>query len=190
MFDALPTGPVDLILEVLTPHDGGWRLESNRLPSDWVDPVPINFLAVAPGTAFQFALAPVDGRNGEMVEEAFGHLREALDWLGAGAKTASGFGRFRTSDEMKKDQLALKARESERANAAQKREQEQKVEAKRMEQEAKAAWRPKVGEFVDYLGDRYVVSELVSETDFHATLPDGRGRVLTDTSECRPWPAP
>lgn len=98
LLDALPVRDVVLVVEVLTPHDAGWRLpkefDEKKVPADWVSPKPIPFLAVAPGQVLQFAVAPRPGAAAGDIDLAFDHLREALDWLGAGAKTASGFGRF------------------------------------------------------------------------------------------------
>ena len=98
VFDALPVQPVGLACEVMTPHDGGWRIQEgvSATPSDWVSPNPIPFLVVLPGAQFSFAFAPrrgvkaVDGDR-DRVES---WLRDALDCLGAGGKTAIGFGRF------------------------------------------------------------------------------------------------
>ncbi len=103
VFDALPIGQLTLMAEVLTPHDGGWRNSTdteNKAPSDWISPVPIPFLAVAPGAVFQFSIAPRPGSKtaDKDVSAAMVWLGEALDWLGAGAKTSSGFGRFEKSE--------------------------------------------------------------------------------------------
>lgn len=96
-FDALPTQPVPLIAEILTAHDDGWRLsgQEDKTPADWVSPNPIPFLAAGEDTRLRFAVAPRDGRDeaGD-VPRLLDHLREALDRIGAGAKTAIGFGRF------------------------------------------------------------------------------------------------
>lgn len=103
-FDALPLAPVRLGCEVMTPHDGGWRISQGTAvtPSDWVSPNPIPFLVVSPGARFTFAFAPCrrvreDGGRDEKDDgradiEAW--LRDALDCLGVGGKTATGFGRF------------------------------------------------------------------------------------------------
>lgn len=100
-FDALPLEPVKLTAEVMTPHDGGWRVpeELSVTPSDWVSPNPIPFLAVKPGARFQFAFAPRSRRleseqKKSDAEQLLQWLKDALDYLGAGAKTAVGFGRF------------------------------------------------------------------------------------------------
>ena len=92
-FDAIPTAPVHLEADIMTPHFADWTPDDP--PGDWRSPTPIPFLTTAAGTPFLFAIAP--GRNGvsdgdlQMVE---GWLSSALDWNGAGAKTAVGYGRF------------------------------------------------------------------------------------------------
>jgi CRISPR-associated protein Cmr6 len=107
VFDALPVEPVRLACEVMTPHDGGWRIRTDgrTTPSDWVSPNPIPFLVVAQPARFSFAFAP---RRGAEIPEGRGReswvresretverwLRDALDCIGIGGKTAVGFGRF------------------------------------------------------------------------------------------------
>ncbi|NTV29494.1 MAG: type III-B CRISPR module RAMP protein Cmr6 [Candidatus Omnitrophica bacterium] len=74
-------------------------------PGDWENPNPVYFLAVAPGTEFDFPLslrpaaALKNTRTGEESSEALPEL--AAQWLlgalvhrGAGAKTNVGYGRF------------------------------------------------------------------------------------------------
>lgn len=99
-FDALPTQPVRLEAEVMTPHYGPYYQDeaAKTPPADWHDPVPIPFLAVAAAQPFIFAFAP--RRRHEAQDSAdcaavAGWLKEALAWLGAGAKTSVGYGRFR-----------------------------------------------------------------------------------------------
>ena len=100
VFDALPTGPVELMAEVITPHDGGWRIKDGVTPADWLSPNPIPFLAVAPGAEFQFALAPRPAADAGDLATAYAYLEQALEWIGAGAKTAVGFGRFMTPEAL------------------------------------------------------------------------------------------
>jgi CRISPR-associated protein Cmr6 len=98
-FDALPeadgaeSGTL-LEFDVMTPHYSPWYQGGNA-PGDWHSPNPIKFLTVPGGSRFHFALAM---RRGEGTEKdrnlACCWLKEALDWLGAGAKTAAGYGRF------------------------------------------------------------------------------------------------
>lgn len=125
VFDALPTARVTLMSEVLTPHDGGWRQGKAPAPSDWHSPVPIPFLVVKPGAQFRFAVAPRPGaRAGHEDATLFmGWLKEALDWIGAGAKTAVGFGRFLQKDAFDQQQEEMKARQKE--------EEQQRAEAEK-----------------------------------------------------------
>ena len=101
--DALPTCPVELYVDILTPHLGEWLITDDPIrhrPGDWVEPNPIPFLAIAPGQTFVFPLLPEccaarsrDERDADiaMIEAC---LAEALRWAGAGAKTALAYGRF------------------------------------------------------------------------------------------------
>ncbi len=104
VFDALPIKPVWLEIEVMTPHYGTYyqskenadQSNSGRQdnpPADWHSPIPIPFLTVASNQSFIFGLAPRGGADIDM-DLAFGWLDEALSTLGAGAKTAAGYGCF------------------------------------------------------------------------------------------------
>jgi CRISPR-associated protein Cmr6 len=124
--DALPTAPVQLKADVMTPHYGDYY-QGKSPPADWLSPNPIPFLTVAPGASFQFALAPKTPADHADVATALDWLTQALAWLGAGAKTAVGYGRF------ERDTKAEAARVTER------REEAQREEATRQQAEAKAA---------------------------------------------------
>lgn len=108
VFDAVPTKPVQLEADVMTPHYGPYY-QGNEAPGDWHSPIPIPFLAVAREQSVQFAFAPRNpantgkDANGDPItkDTIAGWLRSALHWLGAGAKTNSGFGVFRDIDEAK-----------------------------------------------------------------------------------------
>lgn len=93
IFDAIPFGPMKLEVDVMTPHYAEYYA-SGDVPGDWLSPVPIPFLAVAAGTAFQFGIAPRKSEGKEYLECVAEWLKNALQWLGAGAKTAVGYGRF------------------------------------------------------------------------------------------------
>lgn len=106
-FDALPVAPVQLAADVMTPHLGKWYEqggelgslnEAERIPADWHDPVPVPFLVVK-SACMQFGIAPRPGQSGEGLDEVMQALEQALAWLGAGAKTAVGYGRFVPADE-------------------------------------------------------------------------------------------
>jgi CRISPR-associated protein Cmr6 len=93
--DAIPAGrPVTVVVDVLTPHvkpyyDAAAKDSSGPMvaPAEYHNPVPVNFLAVS--GAFAVAL---HGRNRADVEMAAEWLRKAGDELGAGGKTAAGYG--------------------------------------------------------------------------------------------------
>ncbi len=124
VFDALPVEPVKLALEITTPHYQPWYQAdrpSERPPADWYDPIPIPFLVLRPGARFVFAVAPRrpgQDQDREDAKKVAGWLPEALAWLGAGAKTALGFGRFEQAGERQKRDAALQA---EANNAAARR---------------------------------------------------------------------
>jgi CRISPR-associated protein Cmr6 len=68
-------------------------------PADWHKPSPIKFLAVAPGAEFLTGIAarqpyPVGHDPEDDIALVKTWLCEGLEWLGAGAKTAKGYGRF------------------------------------------------------------------------------------------------
>lgn len=95
-FDALPCGKVKLVADVMTPHYAEYYQEGD-VPGDWLSPVPIPFLTVAQGAEFLICLAPRSNKNEQHrkdCQSVLEHLSEALEHLGAGAKTAVGYGRF------------------------------------------------------------------------------------------------
>ncbi|QDT31143.1 type III-B CRISPR module RAMP protein Cmr6 [Thalassoglobus polymorphus] len=93
IYDALPTQPVQLEADVMTPHYSSYY-QGDGAPGDWISPVPIPFLVVAAGTPFQFSFAPRTPAAKEYLPIVEDWLKEALQWLGAGAKTSAGYGRF------------------------------------------------------------------------------------------------
>ncbi|MDF2369297.1 MAG: type III-B CRISPR module RAMP protein Cmr6 [Rhizobiaceae bacterium] len=201
VFDALPLEPVELVTEILTPHDGGWRLKgpvSERdqpllTPGDWHDPVPVSYLAVEQGASFRFALGATrnaqDGTDENPSDVARGYqlLGEALEWIGLGAKTAIGMGRFRTPDAMASE--AAEAKRTAREEAArQAEEEERRVEAERIAVEmAKDRWIPAIGQKILYsagdVSEERVISVIFENGDFEATWPDGTEPVVTDKDE-------
>lgn len=119
--------------DITTPHGRG-------------NPIPNPFLAVAPGTtwAFTFVANPLgETRAEELLNQTETWLKEALDQMGIGAKTAAGYGRFSSltpaeAEDIRKRETDLKAKtdeaEKQRQKAiAQKREADEqaKVDAAR-----------------------------------------------------------
>lgn len=121
-FDAIPTAPVRLTCDITTPHMGSWYTDGQQIsednfathaPADWHSPVPIYFLAVKDISLFTMIaprasnckIAKADAKKAMM------ELEKALEWLGAGAKTALGYGRF-TVDRKAQHAQETKARET------------------------------------------------------------------------------
>lgn len=90
----LPTRPVRLQADLVNPHHGPYQ-RGDEWPADWQDPVPSFFLAVAPRALWQLSIVPGTGAREGDVERAAAWLSQAADWIGFGAKTAVGYGRFR-----------------------------------------------------------------------------------------------
>jgi len=102
--DALPTRPPRLELDVMTPHYGGYYM-GDEPPADYLSPNPVVFLTVAAGQAFRFYLLPRERKNENndgWLERGARLLKEALETVGAGAKTSAGYGSFAVK-EPKKD---------------------------------------------------------------------------------------
>lgn len=91
--DALPLEPVELGIDVMTPHYAGWTPANP--PGDWMSPTPIPFLVVKRCARFLFCMVPQDeSLSAGDLHTLKDHLIEALQWMGVGAKTATGYGRF------------------------------------------------------------------------------------------------
>lgn len=98
-FDGLTRTAPELKLDIMNPHYPRYY-RGEGPPSDDQNPVPVNFLTVAPGSEFVFAV----GWRGRWDDEARKRRQQAEDWLrqgllklGAGAKTSAGYGYFVTA---------------------------------------------------------------------------------------------
>jgi len=89
-FDAIPADPnrLNLDRDVMNPHYSEYYT-GRSAPADYLNPTPVSFLAIAPGSLFLFAVAAPEAAL----------ARQARDWLetglrewGIGAKTAAGYG--------------------------------------------------------------------------------------------------
>ncbi len=93
-------GPPRLIKDIVNNHHPKYYREKGaEPPGDWENPVPVYFLAVAPGQEFEFALSLRQTNNQD--DKATDLLKLATEWLigalthtGAGAKTNTGYGQF------------------------------------------------------------------------------------------------
>lgn len=97
--DLIPIKPVSLSGSVLTPHYtnyyNGYGLVS---PGDWESPNPIPFLTVSENNEFLLGILPRRKSNNDDKKDCFKVLKwitEALETIGIGAKTSSGYGRFK-----------------------------------------------------------------------------------------------
>ena len=133
--DALPVAPCALVPEVMTPHMGKWYEKGGKTPTakdtqpgDWHSPVPVGYLT-ARNLHLQFAVMPRPGVAAEALELVWQALDYALQWLGAGAKTAQGFG-VMESDAGRQRRLA------EAMQRAEAMKQQQEAEKERMKAEA------------------------------------------------------
>lgn len=85
-----------LVVEIMTPHFGKYY-QGSETPHDSGQPVPVSFLAVPAGSAFDFHVVcqpsrlPVHLQNQWhcLLNQAFEH---AFEWVGFGAKTSVGYG--------------------------------------------------------------------------------------------------
>lgn len=102
--DALPVETIRLKADIMTPHYSPYYQndKANTPPADWYDPNPIPFLVVEKRCVFQFGVLPRQFTKQalEDCEQVHTWLKEALEWTGAGAKTAVGYGRFELVDAL------------------------------------------------------------------------------------------
>jgi len=97
VFDAYPTRVPRLDRDVVNVHYREYYESGGRTPpADYLSPEPVTFLTVGPGTEFSFAIAPRPGArvDDSKLSRAETLLKDALETLGIGAKTAVGYGRF------------------------------------------------------------------------------------------------
>lgn len=118
-YDALPVSEVALKVEVMTPHMGKWYAEGSNAknydqqPGDWHTPIPISYLT-ATNISLMFAIQPRGKEFAEKLGQVFEALAHGLEFVGAGAKTAIGFGSF-TRDENKDKSLQVEAEKWQQA---------------------------------------------------------------------------
>ncbi|NMB41346.1 MAG: type III-B CRISPR module RAMP protein Cmr6 [Firmicutes bacterium] len=114
-FDALPYGKINLAVDIMTPHYGSYYAEGG-CPGDWSNPTPIPFLTVDEQQRFIFFVAPGKEKAKKDCTKALKWLDEALTTIGAGAKTATGYGCFKAAEDLTKvhkNELKAKIKEEE-----------------------------------------------------------------------------
>ena len=132
-FDALPVKEVHLVTDIMTPHYGKWYSEGGKIenvanepkkvPADWHAPVPIPFLVVDKATSYLFSIAPRNAQVTVDINEVMDCLILALEWLGAGAKTATGYGQMpfdqKIHDNLEKELQQIKITKAEELHTLQ-----------------------------------------------------------------------
>ena len=109
-FDAIPFKPVRLTSDIITPHMDKWYADGGEIesvdeepeavPADWHSPKPIYFLAAKePVFLFSFAVRNELFSDEIDLDVVAKCLEDALEWLGAGAKTSVGYGQFYRDDK-------------------------------------------------------------------------------------------
>lgn len=98
-YDAVPTASPTFAVDIMNVHYPDYYRDSEggSPPSDDQNPQPVSFLTVEKGTTFQFAVGPrhpEDSDDQNAAGEARSWLETALETIGAGAKTAAGYGIF------------------------------------------------------------------------------------------------
>lgn len=126
-FDAIPVSPCVMKLEIMAPHMGKWYekggkdpLAQDTQPGDWHSPVPVKYL-VANKISLQFSIAPRTATMATEMDDVWQALAYGLNHLGAGAKTAIGFGIFHPDEKQEKhlqEELEqLQRKQDEKAHA-------------------------------------------------------------------------
>lgn len=94
-FDALPVNKATLKADIMTPHYPEYYDDKGKTPpADNQNPIPITFLSIGTGAIFQFAFKARKNANKDDITTVKKWLDLALKNLGAGAKTAVGYGRM------------------------------------------------------------------------------------------------
>jgi hypothetical protein len=93
ILDGIPGGDVRLDVDVLTAHHP--HFPTGGLPDGLADPIPVELLGVAAGT-FSAAVVPTsDETSDEDIDAAAEAIKWAVEQLGFGARTSTGYGAAR-----------------------------------------------------------------------------------------------
>lgn len=113
--DAIPTKPVQLKADVMTPHYANWS--ETEPPGDWCSPTPIPLLVMAEETSLLFGIISHGTIEYDDLDRVMGWLKKALAQSGGGAKTAVGYGRFGYDEEETSEWRSRLDKEQRRAEA-------------------------------------------------------------------------
>lgn len=93
IFDAYPTNFEGFDIDIMNPHfPDYYDKNKNQPPADWQSPNPVTFLTIPEKTKFKFFF-----KNTSLYKKYFGNdlkqdLKNALEYIGIGAKTSIGYG--------------------------------------------------------------------------------------------------
>lgn len=192
-FDALPTTQPEIIVDIMTPHYGNWyekgangRIED--APHDSHEPVPISFLAVKNAT-FQISIASrtQSEKSNSAISRAFDELKTALELLGAGAKTGTGYGRFENT--YTQEEKAEQYKEHKRLTELEKKQAQEEANAKK-EREKKLNRSPFDALFEDVFKkeiNKAALNRLIAEPSLYQSLSDEDRLQLINKIEVSPW---
>ncbi|MBW1973517.1 MAG: type III-B CRISPR module RAMP protein Cmr6 [Deltaproteobacteria bacterium] len=111
LFDAFPIGVPSLEIDIMNPHYSKWYSNEGLWPSDDLDPTPIFFLTVAPGTTFNFNMVLPPNNDIFLIDEAEKYLIQGLSIFGIGAKTRVNYGYFEKTETELKGKVTTKKEE-------------------------------------------------------------------------------
>lgn len=89
---ALPVNVPKFEIDIITCHHNFEQLEKQKTPLDCDNPIPVHFLTVRQGTSFTFRIIPRIQQSDINLDLVWSWLSLALEYLGAGGKTAVGYG--------------------------------------------------------------------------------------------------
>jgi len=91
ILDAYPKEVPDLDIDIMNPHYSKYY-QGDTPPADYLEPTPIKFLVVKPGTLFIFRI--LVNKNNKEIKNLKDILIKTITGEGIGAKTAIGYGLF------------------------------------------------------------------------------------------------
>jgi CRISPR type III-B/RAMP module RAMP protein Cmr6 len=120
-------------LDIVNPH--------HDAQGNPVDPKPNTFLCLEPGTQWRFAfyVRPGAQQAGDLIATTKRWMEEALTQLGIGAKTAAGYGRFRTPTDADRQAAQQAAAAAQAADDAARQRAQQEAERARHQSAVQAS---------------------------------------------------
>lgn len=165
-------GKMKMAVDILTPHQSHY-LQDGDTPHDSGQPIPVPFLCVGAGAAFNFHITA----NLHLLGDLHYHWQTMLtkcfefttEWFGFGAKTAVGYGVLKLDTakleaQQKARDAAQKAKELE-ADTAHLNENQKLIKAFEANLPEELKWKgkgPTTGILVDVNGTKYGFAELCS----------------------------